>query len=66
MLSDPSQAQQILGGLAPGLEAKLLPIFKGSFMAGYSGAMWYLLRHLRLGTVLVPLIARSAGRTARG
>ena len=66
LLSDPSQAQQILGGLAPGLEAKLLPIFKGSFMAGYSGAMWYLLVTCAIGTVLVPLIARSAKLPAAG
>jgi EmrB/QacA subfamily drug resistance transporter len=66
LLSDPSQARQVLHGLAPGLEAHILPIFRDSFMAGYRGAMWYLLLICILGTVLVPLIARNAGRTARG
>lgn len=58
VLSDPSQAQQILGKLTPGLEAKILPIFKDAFMAGYSGAMWYLLITCAIGAILVPLIAR--------
>ena len=65
VLSDPSQAQQILGKLAPGLEAKILPIFRDSFMAGYSGAMGYLLVTCALGAILVPLIARAAPRPAR-
>jgi EmrB/QacA subfamily drug resistance transporter len=62
LLSDPSQVQQVLGKLAPGLEAKILPIFKQSFMAGYGGAMWYLLVTCALGAILVPLIARNARR----
>jgi EmrB/QacA subfamily drug resistance transporter len=66
LLSDPSQAQRVLHGLAPGLEAHILPIFRDSFMAGYSGAMWYLLLTCALGTVLVPLIARNAKRVVRG
>ena len=65
VLSDPSQAHQVLGKLAPGLEAKILPIFQDSFMAGYGGAMWYLLVTCAIGTVLVPLIARR-GRTSAG
>lgn len=64
LLSDPSQAHQLLGELAPGLEAKILPMFRDSFMAGYSGAMWYLLITCALGAILVPLIARNSGRTA--
>ncbi|MGE5146180.1 MAG: MFS transporter [Candidatus Eiseniibacteriota bacterium] len=64
VLSDPSQAQQILGQLTPGLEAKILPIFRDSFMAGYSGAMGYLLVTCALGTILVPFIARRAPRPA--
>jgi hypothetical protein len=60
LLSDPSQAQQLLGTLTPGLEAKVLPLFKEAFMAGYGGAMWYLLVTCALGAVLVPLIARRA------
>lgn len=64
VLSDPSQAQQILGKLTPGLESKILPIFKDSFMAGYSGAMWYLLVTCAIGAVLVPLIARRGRREA--
>jgi EmrB/QacA subfamily drug resistance transporter len=63
VLSDPSQAHQILGKLAPGLEAKILPIFKDSFMAGYGGAMVYLVVVCAIGAVVVPLIARRA-RTA--
>jgi hypothetical protein len=35
-------------------------------MAGYSGAMWYLLLTCILGTTLVPLIARKVRRVARG
>lgn len=58
VLSDPSQAQAILGKLTPGLEAKILPIFKDAFMAGYGGAMVYLLVTCALGAILVPLIAR--------
>jgi hypothetical protein len=64
VLSDPSQAQQILGKLTPGLEAKIQPIFKDAFMAGYSGAMWYLLITCAVGAVLVPLIARRGRREA--
>lgn len=60
VLSDPSQAQQALGTLAPGLEARIVPIFKDSFMAGYSGAMWYLVVTCAVGAILVPLIARAA------
>jgi hypothetical protein len=67
LLSDPCQAQQVLHRLAPGLEAHtILPIFRDSFMAGYSGAMWYLLVTCAVGTMLVPLIARNARRVARG
>jgi len=62
LLSDPSQAQKALSELAPGLEAKILPIFRDSFMAGYGGAMWYLLITCAVGAVLVPLIARKAMR----
>lgn len=60
LLSDPSQARHALGTLAPGLEDKILPIFRDAFMAGYSGAMWYLLITCAIGAVLVPLIARGA------
>jgi EmrB/QacA subfamily drug resistance transporter len=60
LLSDPSQALQMLGTLTPGLETKILPMFKDSFMAGYGGAMWYLLATCAIGAVLVPLISRSA------
>jgi len=60
LLSDPSQALQVLGKLTGGLEAQILPIFKHSFMVGYSGAMAYLLITCTLGAVLVPLIARKA------
>jgi EmrB/QacA subfamily drug resistance transporter len=58
VLSDSSQAQAILGKLTPGLEAKILPLFKDAFMAGYGGAMTYLLVTCALGAILVPLIAR--------
>jgi MFS family permease len=58
VLSDPSQANVILGKLTPGLESKILPLFKDAFMAGYSGAMWYLLVTCAIGAILVPLIAR--------
>lgn len=58
LLSDPSQARSVLGKLTPGLEAKILPLFKDAFMAGYGGAMVYLLIACALGSVLVPLIAR--------
>ena len=60
LLSDPGQALQVLGKLTAGLEAEILPIFKDSFMTGYSGAMVYLLVTCALGAVLVPLIARKA------
>jgi MFS family permease len=59
LLSDPSQALQVLGKLTTGLEAEILPIFKDSFMVGYSGAMTYLLVTCAFGAVLVPLIARK-------
>jgi len=59
LLSDPSQATQRLGELAPGLEAKILPLFKEAFMSGYSGAMWYLTITCAVGALLVPLIARG-------
>jgi hypothetical protein len=60
LLSDPSQALQVLGTLTSGLETKILPMFKDSFMAEYGGAMWYLLATCAIGAVLVPLISRSA------
>lgn len=60
LLSDPSQAHSLLGQLIPGLEAKVLPMFQDAFMAGYSGAMGYLLVTCALGAILVPLIARRA------
>jgi hypothetical protein len=62
LLSDPSQAQQLLSKLTPGLEAKILPLFKDAFMDGYSGAMWYLFITCAIGAILVPLIARGARR----
>lgn len=62
LLSDPSQATKLLSELAPGLEAKILPLFKDAFMAGYSGAMWYLVITCAIGAVLVPLIARGANK----
>ncbi len=65
LLSDPSQAEKLLGTLTPGLEAKVLLLFKDSFMAGYSGAMWYLVVTCALGAVLLPLIARRAKRSAQ-
>jgi EmrB/QacA subfamily drug resistance transporter len=60
LLSDPSQVQKVLGELAPGLESTILPIFRDSFMAGYSGAMVYLFVTCTLGAILVPIIARRA------
>lgn len=60
LLSDPAQAHALLGQLAPGLEEKILPMFHDAFMAGYSGAMGYLLVTCGLGAILVPLIARRA------
>ena len=62
LLSDPSQAHELLGKLSPGLEAKILPLFKDAFMDGYSGAMWYLFITCAIGAILVPLIARGAKR----
>ncbi|MCT8970476.1 MFS transporter [Microbaculum marinisediminis] len=59
LLSDPSQATTALGALTPGLEEKILPLFRDAFMAGYHGAMWYLLITCAVGAVLVPLIARG-------
>lgn len=59
VLSDPSQAQQLLSQLTPSLETKVLPIFKDAFMAGYDGAMWYLLITCAIGAALVPLISRK-------
>ena len=64
LLSDPSQALQVLGRLTAGREAEILPIFKDSFMAGYGGAMVYLLVTCALGAVLVSLIARKAAPAA--
>ncbi len=64
VLSDPSQALQVLGKLTAGLEAEILPLFKDSFMVGYSGAMAYLFVTCALGAVLVPLIARRAAPAA--
>jgi EmrB/QacA subfamily drug resistance transporter len=64
VLSDPSQAQQLLGKLAPGQEAKLMLIFRDSFMTGYSGAMWYLVITCALGAILMLLILRKAEPTA--
>lgn len=57
LLSDPSGAQATLAKLTPGLEDKILPMFKDAFMAGYNGAMWYLVVVCAVGAVLVPLIA---------
>ncbi len=56
LLSDPSQAHSVLSKLAPGAEAKILPHFQDAFMAGYAGAIWYLLIICVLGTALVYLI----------
>jgi len=64
LVSDPSQAQQLLSRVAPGLEDKLMSIFKQSFMSGYSGAMWYLLVTCALGALLGPLIAGRVRRQA--
>ena len=60
LLSDPSQAKELLGQLTPGLEAKILPLFQEAFMAGYSGAMVYLAVTCALAAILFPLIARRA------
>lgn len=62
LLSDPSQVHQLLSKLAPGLETRILPMFKDSFMAGYSGAMWYLFITCSVCAILAPLIARNAKR----
>jgi MFS family permease len=64
LLSDPSQALQVLGRLTAGSEAEILPNFKDSFMTGYGGAMAYLLVTCALGAVLVPLIARKTAPAA--
>lgn len=64
VLSDPSQAQELLSKLAPGLDAKLMSLFKGSFMAGYSGAMSYLLVTCVIGTLLGPMIWRKTRRAS--
>jgi MFS family permease len=53
LLSDPSRAHDVLSKLAPGAEAKILPHFQEAFMAGYAGAIWYLLITCVLGSVLV-------------
>lgn len=64
LLSDPSAAHDILAKLGPGLESRILPLFKDAFMAGYHGAMWYLVVTCALATVLVPLIAGRGGARA--
>ena len=56
LLSDPSGAHDVLSKLAPGTEAQVLPHFQDAFMAGYAGAMSYLLVACLLGTALVYLI----------
>jgi len=60
VLSDPSQAIQLLGRLTPGLEHENLPLFREAFTAGYGGAMWYLLITCAIGAAFVPLLARLA------
>jgi MFS family permease len=61
LLSDPSGAQEILSKLSTGDETKILPHFQHAFMAGYSGAMYYLLIVCALGTVLVYLVGTRRG-----
>jgi hypothetical protein len=62
LLSNPSQALQVLGTLTPGLERKILPMFKDSFMAGDGGAMWHLLATCAIGAVLVPLAMKPVNQ----
>jgi len=67
LLSDPSQAQQILGDLPANLDTEITPLFHDSFMAGYSGAMWFMAAVCAfsfLGVVLLSLRVRAAERAA--
>ncbi len=59
VLSDPSQANNLLGELAPGLEDKILPLFKDAFMAGYSGAMWFLFVFCLVCSIAFAAIVRA-------
>jgi hypothetical protein len=60
VLSDPSQVKKLLSELTPGLEDKVLPLFRDAFMAGYSGAMWFLFAVCLACAVLFALIVRRA------
>lgn len=65
LLSDPSQAQQLLGDLAANLATEITPLFRQSFMDGYSGAMWFMTAWSAvtfIGGVLLSFRVRAAGR----
>ncbi|MEM7445722.1 MAG: MFS transporter [Pseudomonadota bacterium] len=69
LLSDPSQAQQVLGELPADLDTEIAPLFHESFMAGYSGAMWFMAAVCALcliGLVLLSFRVRAAERWAAG
>jgi hypothetical protein len=65
LLSDPSQAQQALGELPANLDTQITPMFHDSFMAGYSGAMWFMAAVCAfsfIGVVLLSFRVRAADR----
>ena len=66
VLSDPSQANKLLGELTPGLEEKVLPLFRDAFMAGYSAAMWFLFAVCLVCAVLFVGIVRRSSSPAPG
>jgi len=67
-LSDPSHPQPTLSDLPANLDTQITPMFHDSFMAGYSGAMWFMAAVCAasfLGVVLLSFRVRAAGRDQR-
>lgn len=67
LLSDPSQAQQLLGELPANLATEVAPLFRQSFMDGYSNAMLFMAALSAVtfvGVVLLSFRVRAAARAA--
>lgn len=65
LLSDPGQAREALAHLGPDLEARIIPLFRQSFMEGYAAAMTYLAVTCGIAVVLLVIVRMRAGAQRR-
>lgn len=62
LLSDPDPAKQVLNQFTTSAADTVLPIFRNSFMNGYTSAFWFLLGLSIAAFILIVLIMKDIRR----